>query len=99
MREKGDVTAIGGPVCAIYRQGSDLESTRMCFFYDEITLIRVDNSKLQLVIEMMIGTNELNGEYQLVALPLSELGISESSVYTYEALDFVKIGPMFWRRK
>ena len=62
----------------------------MCFFHDEITLIRVDNSKLQLVIEMMIGTNELNGEYQLVALPLSELAICESSVYTYEPVDFSK---------
>ena len=48
---------------------------------------------------MMIGTNELNGEYQLVALPLSELGIAESILHTYEALDLVKNGPMFWRRK
>ena len=48
---------------------------------------------------MMIGTNELNGEYQLVALPLSEIGIAESSLHTYEPLDLVKNGQMFCRRE
>ena len=48
---------------------------------------------------MMIGTNELNGEYQLVALPLSEIGIGESSVHPYKKLDLVENGEMLGLRE
>ena len=38
-------------------------------------------------IEILIRRIELNGEYQLVALPLIEIGIGESSVHPYKKLD------------